>query len=657
MKTAVVSSALRLFSWEQPEHALSKIQSAGQSIGRVQFSGREFSRGHLSRLLAILERHKHCFSTPTSFLFPGVMLRDDESFDLVFDFLRRWKELADVQFERGSFLSRAAVNKCLRLPCKKTLSLRFASGGSLHLSAGQKISAERLWLDFCGVNAAQLASLLPRLGCTRELDLCRNPLGIKGGLVLAQWKRLNTVGCLDILSTGVADMGAEAICRAIGNASSATHTLYLDQNGITEAGITAIAAALEDAPLESLSLATNKLTGTRVLALLENAALTRFNVGNNPLKDDFLASLGISLIKRQQRGDAPMELNLAEIKAGPRGWARFFAVLSAAGTTLKALSLEHNHLGHEGRAALLSALINGLEVQHLNASQNGFTSAQITTLLQRFQARSNSYLYAGYIAGSTQERRKIGPALEAVMRAYPLSDIPESLILSRTYAPYVQDVPATVANLFLFSATSVPTSELRRCLTPPSGKQLRRLHDSIPPNIKKLFTCRMPALQLVLGPIKTAREDLALCRLLLEGTLQSLTLRTPAIRPALIAMILQESARRSWLKELVLQSSFRSGTLKRAKELIERFLRTDTSLLEIALVGLDPGISQSETRLNAALGQNGVLSFKRVNRLPPAVSHRSERANVNSLASVQLPTQIRRPTNPNTADPSIGSAR
>jgi hypothetical protein len=122
-------------------------------------------------------------------------------------------------------------------------------------------------------------------------------------------------------------------------------------------------------------------------------------------------------------------------------------------------------------------------------------------------------------------------------------------------------------------------------------------------------------------------------------------------------MILQESARRSWLKELVLQSSFRSGTLKRAKELIERFLRTDTSLLEIALVGLDPGISQSETRLNAALGQNGVLSFKRVNRLPPAVSHRSERANVNSLASVQLPTQIRRPTNPNTADPSIGSAR
>ena len=101
VETSGTSSALRLFSWEQPEHALSKIQSAGHSIGRVQFSGREFSRGHLSRLLAILERHKHCFSTPTSFLFPGVMLRDDESFNLVCDFLRRWKELHDVQFERA----------------------------------------------------------------------------------------------------------------------------------------------------------------------------------------------------------------------------------------------------------------------------------------------------------------------------------------------------------------------------------------------------------------------------------------------------------------------------------------------------------------------------------------------------------------------------
>src|SRR5262245_19140376 len=117
------SSALRLFSWEQPENALSKIQSAGQSIGRVQFGGREFSREHLSRLFAILERNKQRFWIPTSFLFPGVMLRDDASFDLVFDFLRMWKELYNVQFERGSSLSRAAVNKCLRLPSKKTLSL------------------------------------------------------------------------------------------------------------------------------------------------------------------------------------------------------------------------------------------------------------------------------------------------------------------------------------------------------------------------------------------------------------------------------------------------------------------------------------------------------------------------------------------------------
>ena len=222
------------------------------------------------------------------------------------------------------------------------------------------------------------------------------------------------------------------------------------------------------------------------------------------------------------------------------------------------------------------------------------------------------------------------------MRAYPLSDIPESLILSRTYTPYVQDVPATVANLFLFSATSVPTSELRRCLTPPSGKQLRRLHDSIPPHQETL--CLQDACiaarswpnqdcERRLGPLRAFTR---------RGTLQSLTLRTPAIRPALIARILQESARRNSLRSSccrVLQ--VRHAETSQGPD--QRFLRTDTSLLEIALVGLDPGISQSETRLNTAFGQNGVLSFKRLNRLPPAVSHGSERASVNSLASVRLP--------------------
>jgi hypothetical protein len=131
-------------------------------------------------------------------------------------------------------------------------------------------------------------------------------------------------------------------------------------------------------------------------------------------------------------------------------------------------------------------------------------------------------------------------------------------------------------------------------------------------------------LQLVLGEIKTAKEDRALCRLLLGGTLQSLVLRTPAIRPALIARILQENARSNSLRELVLQSSFSARTLKRAKDVIERFLRTETSLLEIALVGLDPGGSQSETRLNTAFGQRGVLSFKRVTdgRHPQSLTNR-----------------------------------
>jgi hypothetical protein len=147
---------------------------------------------------------------------------------------------------------------------------------------------------------------------------------------------------------------------------------------------------------------------------------------------------------------------------------------------------------------------------------------------------------------------------------------------------------------------------------------VRRLHDSMPSNIKRLFACRMPALQLVLGPIKTATEDMALCKLSARRHAPEPHLRTPAIRPALIARILQASRTTNSLKELVLQSSFRFGTLKRAKDSIERFLRTDTSLAGDSSRRPRSRNLQSETRLNTAFGQNGVLSFKRANRLPPA---------------------------------------
>ena len=610
-RPAPKTSAITVFPWEAPADVQGKLRAAGRSLLRLQFSGRHFEREQFAEVFAYLEKNKQRFPKLDSFLFPGVMLRDDRAFDRIFRFLRGWGRLQSVQFERGSFLSKKSIEKALLLPCRERLSLRFASSGSLGAPRGSAVHAKKMWLDFCGITPSALKALLPRLSGVKELDLCRNAIGAPGGKTLASWKGLQDVECLDLLSTDLGDSGALAICAALSSRSK-LQTLYLGQNGITDTGASRIVAALKDLRIRTLSLAANTLKGSHVLSLVQNAHLIGLNVGNNPLKDEFLHHLAEALRLRQESGKPPMELNLAEIKATPRGWRRFFGTLAENGTVLSGLSIEHNVLDDEARDALITALKSGLEVRQLNVSQNEMTAKQIGALRRLFAKKKDSYLYAGYLTSS--HAKGTGAALEKVMREFPTSRIPDCLIWSRTYATYIPGVPATVANLFLFSATSVPTSELRRCLVPPSGQQILRLYRSMPANIRRVFACNIPALQFFIGKIRTKEEANALCHLLFKGNLQCLNLRTPSIRLEILRTILAKAAGSPSLKELVIQSSFDPRIVANAVACIGKTLSRKNSLLNVALVGLDGRLAQTKTKIDPAFGDKGVMSFRREKR-------------------------------------------
>jgi hypothetical protein len=601
-------SALTVFPWDAAEDLLGKMRAAEGSLSRLQFSGRHFTREQFADLLAFLEQNRKRFTKLDSFLFPGVMLRDDLTFDLIFRFLRDWKRLQSVQFERGSFLSKKSIQNSLLLPCRSRLSLRFASSGSVSVPRGGAVHAKKVWLDFCGITLSSLKALLPGLSVVEELDLCRNALGAAGGKALASWKGLHEVQCLDLLSTGLGDAGARAVCEALSPQSN-RRTLYLDQNGISEAGLPRLVSSLQGTRIRTLSLGANALKGSHVLPLVQEANLIGLNVGNNPLKDAFLLHLAEALHLRQESGKPPMELNLAEIKATSRGWLRFFRILAENGTELHALSIEHNALDDAAREGLIAALKSGFEVRELNVSQNEMTAGQIGALRRLFGEKKGGFLYTGYL--TSPHARGMGAALEKVMREFPTSRIPESLILSRTYAPGVSGVPATVANLFLFSATSVPTSELRRCLVPPSGKQMRQLYRMMPANIRRAFGCNIPALQFFVGKIRTTEEAAALCHLLFKGNLQSLNLRTPSIRLEILRTILAKAADRTSLKELVIQSSFDPRIMAKATASIRKTLAHDHSLQSVALVGLNSHVIQTKTKIDPAFGDRGVMSFRR----------------------------------------------
>ena len=101
---AAQSSALTVFPWDTTAEVAGRLREAGGSLVRLQFSGRHFTREQFAEIFTLLGQNKKRLTKLDSFLFPGVMLRDDHTFDLIFRCLRTWPRLHPVQCERGSFL-------------------------------------------------------------------------------------------------------------------------------------------------------------------------------------------------------------------------------------------------------------------------------------------------------------------------------------------------------------------------------------------------------------------------------------------------------------------------------------------------------------------------------------------------------------------------
>ena len=119
---AAQSSALTVFPWDTTAEVAGRLRAAGGSLARLQFSGRHFECEQFAEIFNFLGQNKKRLTKLDSFLFPGVMLRDDHTFDLIFRFLRKWPRLQSVQFERGSFLSKKSIENSLLLPCRDRLS-------------------------------------------------------------------------------------------------------------------------------------------------------------------------------------------------------------------------------------------------------------------------------------------------------------------------------------------------------------------------------------------------------------------------------------------------------------------------------------------------------------------------------------------------------
>ena len=87
------ASAITVFPWDAAADVLGRMREAGGSLVRLQFSGRHFESEQFAEIFSFLEQNKRRFAKLDSFLFPGVMLRDDRTFDLIFRFLRHWGRL------------------------------------------------------------------------------------------------------------------------------------------------------------------------------------------------------------------------------------------------------------------------------------------------------------------------------------------------------------------------------------------------------------------------------------------------------------------------------------------------------------------------------------------------------------------------------------
>ncbi len=234
------------------------------------------------------------------------------------------------------------------------------------------------------------------------LDLTDTQLGSKGGLVIAQLLRNNSIlQELNLTKNAIGTKGMKAIVPEL-TTNSSLQVLNLSYNNIKARGATLLANALEEPTsvcnLKSLNLTGNSighqgmqtlsrmLTVDRTIECLyaginnigpEGGAHLAFAIKRNytlralHINDNKIGPDAASVLFDQLRDDnRTLEiLNLAGNNIGAQGASDLTDVI-AQNSVLTNLDLSGNHIGSEGVVVLTEALPYNISLVHLNLSNN-----------------------------------------------------------------------------------------------------------------------------------------------------------------------------------------------------------------------------------------------------------------------------------------------
>jgi uncharacterized protein (DUF924 family)/Ran GTPase-activating protein (RanGAP) involved in mRNA processing and transport len=293
-----------------------------------------------------------------------------------------------------------------------------------------------------GDSLAPLCEVLETDNQVKQLWLKRNPLHVEGAQRLARLLSANScLQVLDVSFCGLLDAGAEALVQALKNGNRSVRHLYLDANGLSEAAATLLAGylAAEGARLESLSMGLNRLYdgGAKALAdvLAQQTSLQKFCVASAGI-----GPLGVEALAGALRTNRDLvELDVGFLKATAatgelpnraedRGCGALAAAL-AENSTLRALKLNHNAVGLDGRRALHKALCGeypnrtlvALEVEQYGMPHElPFLRDELAAALAR------------NLAGLTDLERT---AVQSALRPHHLSEIASVYRLGNVYSP------------------------------------------------------------------------------------------------------------------------------------------------------------------------------------------------------------------------------
>ena len=161
-----------------------------------------------------------------------------------------------------------------------------------------------------------LAGALEGHASLTHLSLEHNPIRDAGGAALAAVVASTRIATLSLRFTGVADRTCESLGLALATERCRLRALLLGGNGITSAGVAALAASL--GPLRTLDLSAN-------------------------LRMD---ETGACELARELAGSSLTSLRLAGCKVGQKGCSRLAAALLRS--ELRDLDLSANHFGNGG---------------------------------------------------------------------------------------------------------------------------------------------------------------------------------------------------------------------------------------------------------------------------------------------------------------------